>query len=194
MSMSDRNICRWCGREFERDRGFTSTGASRGNIYCGLSCYRSASNAKKEDSEALKASIAAMRAANEERKNAKLARKEAKADRKYAIKEQKKAEKNNKAEITSEYSLENVKKLSIVCGYVGVHRLMTGRRPTGILMAVLFIFAIYDIIIVGLINHNPGSVSEGFMFLLIDMMWWGVDILTIISKRYRDGSGHTVRE
>ena len=157
--------------------------------------------AKKQDSEArkaeweqTKASIAVMRAANEERKNAKLARKQAEADRKYAIKEQKKAEKNSKAEITSEYSLENVKKLSIVCGYVGVHRLMTGRRPTGIMMAVLFIFAIYDIIIVGLINHNPGSVSEGFVILLIDMMWWGVDILTIISKRYRDGSGHTVRE
>ena len=47
--MGDRCTCRWCGREFEEGRGVGAYGTSGGDTYCGLSCYRSASNAEKQD-------------------------------------------------------------------------------------------------------------------------------------------------
>lgn len=116
-----------------------------------------------------------------QKKQAKVAEKE----RKEAKKEAKKQKALENSKITSDESLAKTFKLCLVGGYIGVHDFALGKLKTGIIKDIIAFYAIFGAIS----NKAPGMLA----ILLVNIAWWGIDLIRIKSGKFTDKYGYSIR-
>lgn len=161
--------CKECGKPFD---------AAMGELFCCEGCRQKYEMRQQEMSRMRKEERAAAKAKKEEKKAEKVA---------------KISEKKAKAEETSSRSLVEVKKICLMTGIVMGHRFYVGKWKSCLLIDFFWISAVLMSI-----GEFKTSFGEGMTYILmgvaIALAIWVFDFLTIISKRFTDGDGRTIRE
>ena len=143
---------------------------------------------RAQEQAAMAAAARERQAAKAEKKQAKIAekaQKEAIKERKEAKKEEKKQKALENSKITSDESLAKTFKLCLVGGYIGVHDFALGKLKTGIIKAIIAIYVVY----ITIVKKDPSFL----MFLLINIAWWGIDLIRIKSGKFTDKYGYSIR-
>ena len=183
--------CVNCGKLFPGPASFggvkkVETGSWGGDAPIeGYFCSAKCRDEYREREEAAQAAHQQAKAEKKQAKIAEKAQKEAAKERKQAKKEAKKQKALENSKITSDEGLAKTFKLCLVGGYIGVHDFALGKLKPGIIKVVIAIYVIY----ITIVEKNPSLL----MFLLINIAWWGIDLILIKSGKFTDKYGYSIR-
>ena len=166
------NVCDWCGKPIPKDVYIT---AGSGDLNCP---YHFCSQKCRTEFQEKQQQAAAERAqAKAEKKQAKIAEKERKEAKKQEILE--------KSKVTSDENLDKIFKLCLIGGLVSLHRFAVGKIKSAVILDLILIFVVFSAIS----NKAP----EMLIYVLINVAFWVIDLITIKMKKFTDKYGYTIR-
>lgn len=82
--------------------------------------------------------------------------------------------------------------LLILCGTIGVHRMYMGKIGSGISMLLLNLAMMTIYIVTGLSLIFVFGWIIAFVFGVVLFLWWLIDLVTLLSGKFRDSKGRII--